>query len=112
MFQLSFGLQCLYDKRVAIIDEFTEQLYENYSEDCYCFINFHDGCIIVCCRAFVEFTFTTEDGNLHGNLFSKKFLIVDDLQFLKDGSFNLYLVPKSGCVALVLQAIKISLTYV
>ena len=73
---------CVYlIKRVDVIEQFTERLLENYSDDHFSFINHCDDCIIVCCCAFLEFVLTTEDGNLRDECSTNYFETYPDSDF-------------------------------
>ena len=75
-------------KRVDDMEQFTERLLENYSDDCFSFINFCDSSIIVCCCAFLEFVFTTEDGNLRDECSTNCFETFPDSDF--ESCFELF----------------------
>ena len=73
---------CVYlIKRVDVVEQFTERLLESYSDDHFSFINHCDGCIIVCCCAFLEFVFTTQDGNLRDECSTNCFETYADSDF-------------------------------
>ena len=80
---------CVYlIKRVDVIEPFTERLPEKYSDDRFSFVNHCDGCIIVCCRTFLEFVFTTEDGSLLDECSSNCFKTYPDSDF--ESCFELF----------------------